>query len=196
MEGLAFWDVVKIAAGSGVLAGVVNSVISWFKEGRQRAEQRRLEAEIDAIHLISKLDALAVQCANDYWEFHDLWGSVRGTPEEGKIGCAKPALNIALDSLSKIDRQLACRIAWLENDVKLGVDGIRARWEEYLDRDDALAQDANLVGYFGYEALLVAKGLRSKYKLDSERIQWGMSRIEEQLSECAAESKKFFKDDL
>lgn len=195
MEGLEVWDIVKIAAGSGVVAALMNSVIVWFKEGKQRKQQRHLEAEIDAIHLISKLDALAVKCAKNYWEFHDLWGSVRGTEYEGKIGCEKPVLDINQDSLSKIDRSLACRIAWLENDVRLGSDGIRDRWVEYLDLEDALAADANLVGYFGYEALLVAKELRLKYKLKSERIQWGMRRIEEQLFNCSVQSKKFFKDD-
>ena len=195
MEGLEVWDILKIAAGSGVVAALVNSAIVWLKEGKQRKEQRHLEAEIDAIHLISKLDALAVQCANNYSEFHDQWGSVRGTDEEGKIGCVRPELGIAPDSLSKIDRSLACRIAWLENDVKLGGDGIRERWVEYLDLEDAMAADANLVGYFGYEALLVAKELRSKYKLKSERVQWGMGRIEEQLAKCSVQSKKFFKDD-
>lgn len=194
MDGLEMWDIVKIAAGSGVLAGMVNSGISWFKEGRQRAQQRRLEAEIDAIHLISQLDALAVECANNYWAFHELWASVRGEKEEGQIGCAKPDLDIVSAGLSKIDRRLACRIAWLENDVRLGNDGIRARWEEYLDLEDALAADANLVGYFGYEALLIARELRNKYKLSSERIQWGMPRIEEQLSKCSAQTKKFFDD--
>ncbi|EZP62688.1 hypothetical protein [Pseudomonas sp. RIT357] len=195
MDGLETWDIIKIAAGSGVLAGVVNFGASWFKEGRQRAQQRRLEAEIDAIHLISKLDALAVQCANNYWEFQDLWASVRGDKEEGKIGCAKPELKIASEALSKIDRGLACRIAWLENDVRLGDDGIRARWKEYLDLEDALAADANLVGYFGYEALLISRELRNKYKLRSERIQWGMPQIEEQLSRCSSQTKKFFDDD-
>ena len=189
------WDILKIAAGSGVLAGMVNSGISWFKEGRQKSQQRRLEAEIDAIHLISQLDALAVECANNYWAFLELWASVRGEKEEGKIACAKPDLKIVSEGLSKIDRGLACRIAWLENDVRLGNDGIRARWEEYLDLEDALAADADLVGYFGYEALLIARELRNKYKLSSERIQWGMPKIEEQLSKCSARTKKFFDDD-
>jgi len=195
MEGLEVWDIVKIAAGSGVVAALMNSAIVWFKEGKQRKAQRQLEAEIDAIHLISKLDALAVQCANNYWEFHDQWGSVRGTDQENQIVCVRPELGIAPDSLSKIDRSLACRIAWLENDVRLGGDGIKERWVEYLELEDAMAADANLVGYFGYEALLVSKELRLKYKLNSERIQWGMRKIEEQLSKCSVQSKKFFKDD-
>jgi len=71
MEELALTDVLKIAAGSGVVAAMVSSGITWIKEGRQRSAQRFLEAEIDAIHLITRLDALAVACANNYWEFHE-----------------------------------------------------------------------------------------------------------------------------
>lgn len=189
------WDIVKIAAGSGVVTAVVNFAVTWFKEGKQRQAQRRFEAEIDAIHLISKLDALAVECANNYWEFHDLWSQSRGTPEENHLYCSKPSLDIPSEHLSKIDRTLACRIAWLENDVNLGVNGIRARWEAHLDTDEARAADANLVGYFGHEALSVSRKLKSTYKLNSKRDQWGMSRIEEQLSKCAGQTEKFFKED-
>jgi len=195
MEGLVSGDILKIAAGSGVIAAVLTAVIGIFKDRWIRQEQARREAEIDAIHLISKLDGLAVQCANNYWSFHSAWGQMRGSSNTGNVSCAKPNLDIDPGSLSKIDRSLACRIAWLENDVRLGSDGIRARWEVYLDTDDALEADADLVGYFGYEALSVAKELRKKYKLNYEGAQWGMPRIEEQLSECSVRSKKFFKDD-
>lgn len=195
MDGLVAGDILKIAAGSGVIAAVLTAVIGIFKDRWMRKEQVQQEAEIDAIHLISKLDGLAVQCANNYWTFHSVWAQARGREDVGNISCAKPVLDIDPVSLSKIDRALACRIAWLENDVKLGNDGIRARWEVYLDTEDALEADADLVGYFGYEALLVAKALRSKYKLSYVGAQWGMPRIEVQLSECSARSKKFFKDE-
>jgi len=194
MEGLVSGDIFKIAAGSGVIAALVTGLIGIIKDRWVRQEQALREAEIDAIHLISKLDGLAAQCANNYWSFHEMWSQMRGSQNVGNFSCAKPNLDIDPVMLSKIDRSLACRIAWLENDVKLGSDGIRARWEAYLDTDDALEADADLVGYFGYEALLVARGLRQKYKLNYESAKWGMTRIEEQLSECSDRSKKFFKD--
>ncbi|MFJ4347618.1 hypothetical protein [Pseudomonas sp. NPDC089401] len=194
MEQLALMDVLKIAAGSGVVAALVSSIITWIKEGRQRSAQRRLEAEIDAIHLITRLDALAVACANNYWEFHDRWSQLRGAEHAHDIGCAKPELQIEPEKLAKIDRVLACRIAWLENDVSLGADGIRARWEAYLDTDEALDADADLVGHFGYEALLISRSLRDKYKLKFQGMQWGMPTIEKQLTECSERSKEFFKE--
>lgn len=194
MEGLVAGDIVKIAAGSGVIAALLTALIGIFKDRWARQEQALREAEIDAIHLISKLDGLAVQCANNYWSFHNIWGRSREGEGSSNVSCEKPNLDIEPGMLSKIDRSLACRVAWLENDVKLGSDGIRARWETYLDTDDALEADADLVGYFGYEALSVARELRKKYKLSYEGAQWGMPKIEEQLLECSDRSKKFFKD--
>lgn len=196
MEGLEVADMVKIAAGSGVIAALITSGIGWMKDKLQREEQRRLEAEIEAIHLISKLDAHAAQCARNYWMFHKQWSEIQGGESEARfLGCAKPELVVDPGSLSKIDRALACRIAWIENDVRLGNDGIRARWQLYNDPEDAIEADADLVGYFGYEALLISKALRSKYKLSYQGAQWGMTRIEEQLRECSENAKRFFERD-
>lgn len=196
MEELALMDVLKIAAGSGVIAALLSAGITWIKEVRQRRAQRRLEAEFDAIHLVTKLDALAIACANNYWEFHMIWSQLRGTENERGVSCVKPKLDLEPEKLAKIDRELACRIAWLETDVGLGSDGIRARWEVYLDSDDALEADADLVGYFGHEALLIARLLRKKYKLSYQGMQWGMPTIEKQLADCSERAKKFFEDDV
>jgi len=196
MEGLAWLDVIKIAAGSGVVAAVFNVIFSAVKESLQRKEQRRLDAEFDAIHLISKLDALAVECANNFWIFHQAWGQARGTIHEKDVpGCSKPDVTIDAGSLAKIDRSIACRIAWLENDVSLGDNGIRARWEAYMDGYEASECYADLVGYYGYEALLISKALREKYSLTHAGAGWGMPKIEEQLKTCSENTKKLFKDD-
>lgn len=196
MEGLALADVIKIAAGSGVIAALINSGVGWLKEGRQKKAQLLFEAQIDAIHLISKMDALAVECANNYWTFHTAWDQARGSLRQGDVpGCSKPVLIVEPSSISKIDRAVACQIAWLENDIRLGNDEIRSRWEAYLDTDDAVEADADLVGYFGYQALMISRALRAKYSLMSQSAKWGMPRIESQLLECSERAKKFFKED-
>jgi len=106
----------------------------------------------------------------------------------------KPTLELEPEKLSKIDRHITCRIAWLENNIGLGSDGIRARWEAYLDSDEALEADADLVGHFGHEALLISRSLRKMYKLKFHGMQWGMPTIEKQLAECSERSKLFFKE--
>ena len=196
MDGLGWSDIIKIVLASGVVATIISSGITWVKEKAQRDGQRKLDAEFDAIHLISKLDALAVRCANNFWEYHKLWNEARGTIHERDVaGCTKPDIAIDAASLSKIDRSLACRIAWLENDISLGADEIRSRWEAYMDTDDANEHYANLVGYFGYEALMISKLLRAKYSLTHEGPRWGMPQIEQQLKTCFDATKLFFKED-
>lgn len=195
MEGLQFADVLKIAAGSGVVAAIVTALINFFKDRWQSREQRRFDAELQAIHLISKLDALAAQCARNHREFYSSWAEHLHMDESGGApSCVKPEFSIDPDGLSKIDRALACRIAWIENDIRLGSDGIRARWEVYLDSEDAVEADADLVGYFGYEALSISKALRSQYKLTHQGAQWGMPRIEAQLKNCSENATRFFQE--
>jgi hypothetical protein len=193
MEVLGLGDIIKIGAGSGVVAAIFGSGISWLKEGWQRKQQLTHDAEIEAIHLISKLDAVAVQCAKNFWAFQKLRDEYRANQSADMKSCVKPALTLDVASVSKVDRAIACRIAWLENEIQLGDDEIMASWEEYLDTDDAYEADADLVGHFGYEALMIAKDLRSKYNLTHQGTRWGMPKIERQLSECSERMKKNMK---
>lgn len=195
MEGLVWGDIVKIALGSGVVTAFFSFLFGLLRDSLQARKQRRIDGEIDAIHLISKLDALAAQCAHNYWSFHDLWSQLRGTGHENSAGgCDRPEINITPQELAKIDRKIACRIAWLENDIKRGNDRIQARWETYLDSDDAILASADLVGYFGYEALLISKQLRAEYGLSYSGPKWGLEMIEEVLKRCSESSKKFLND--
>lgn len=195
MEGLVWGDILKIALGSGVVTAFFGFLLGLLKDWLQARKQRRLEGEIDAIHLISKLDAVAAQSAQNYWSFHELWNQMRETEHQSKMsGCERPAISITPVEIAKIDKALACRIAWLENDIKRGSDRIQARWEANLDTEDAMLAGADLVGYFGYEALVISKLLREKYRLHYSGPNWGIDSIEEVLKKCYDESKKFLND--
>ena len=190
------WDLAKIALGSGVISAILGGAFHWFKEARTGRAERMRQAELDSIHLISKLDILAVQCANNFWSYHNVAGQLKGTDEENATpGCAKPDLEVAAIHLASIDRSIASRIAWLENDVSLGADIIQSRWENYLDSDEAADQYANLVGYFGHQALDISKALRKKYKLRYTGEKWGMPHVENRLAECAKDFQNFVERD-
>jgi hypothetical protein len=189
-------DIAKIILGSGVVAAVLGGGFQWIKEIFVKRSELRHEAEIDAIHLISKLDSLAVACANNYWSYHFIADQLRDTHNEHKTpGCSKPSLDLDGVSLDKIKRSIACRIAWLENDVSLGGDIIQSRWEHYLDSDDASDHFANLVGFFGHQALEISKALKKEYGLTYTGENWGMDHIEKRLEQCAAEAREFLKTD-
>lgn len=190
MEGLSWLDLTKIAITSSVFAAFVTVGLGWFKDVRQRKEQRALNAKFDAIDLVSKLDALAAKCFFNYKNFHTDWEK---NDLSGKTkSCEMPSSLIEHNNLGNIDIQLACRIAWLGNEIYLCFDEIHTRWNEYLSPRDAYEQTANLVGYFGYEALLISKKLREEYKLTYQSPQWGMGDLVETLERCSNESKLFF----
>lgn len=192
MEGLSWLDLAKVAITSSVFAAFITAGLGWLKDGRQRKQQRALNAKFDAIDLVSKLDALAAKCFFNYKNFHADWEK---NGFSGKTNsCEMPPSLIDHSNLANIDSVIACRIAWLGNEIYLSFDEIHERWNEYLDSKDAYEQSANLVGYFGYEAMQISQELRNKYHLTYQSPKWGMDGWVATLKQCSEESKRFFKE--
>ena len=192
MEGLSWLDLTKVAITSSVFAAFITAVLGWLKDGRQRKQQRAFNAKFDAIDLVSKLDALAAKCFFNYKNFHANWEK---NGFSGKTdSCEMPPSLIEHSNLGNIDSVIACRIAWLGNEIYLSFDEIHARWNEYLEAKDAYEQSANLVGYFGYEAMQISQELRTKYGLTYQSPKWGMDGWVTTLRQCSEESKRFFKE--
>ncbi|QXG35507.1 hypothetical protein [Pseudomonas viridiflava] len=147
-------DVLKVGLASGVVAAIVGAFFQGLKELLIKKMQTRQEAEIDAIYLITKLEALAVQCANRYWTYGERVSDYNSVGERGSApSCLKPDVVIDDARLSKVKRNIAARIAWLENEIALGSDIISSRCSNYLDSGDANDQYAELVGYYGRQSL-------------------------------------------
>lgn len=198
MEVLAWADIVKIAAGSGAVAAVFSVGLGWLKDIFQRKEDRDRGAQFDAIYLISRLEVLAAECASNYREFEKTWGQIQDSADDGDFsggfeGCIKPEITIDSGSLSKIDLSIACRIAWLENDMSLARDTFYEIREIHLNPDEAFESYADLVGYYGYIALLISRKLRDKYSLTSSRPNWRADENAVLLKACSKRTKKLFK---
>lgn len=166
------WDIVKIALGSGTTAALVGGGLQWFRDlhGKKRDEYRN--AKIDAVQLIAKLDLLAMSCARVYWSFNDemddykarAWGSNQYP------SCKRPQSEIAPLELARIDQEIAARIAWLDNEFRLGSEMIRMKLDQSAlppDIEDALA---DLVGHYGFQAIKIAESLRKKYSISSDEL--------------------------
>lgn len=195
MEGLSWLDLTKVAITSSVVAAFITAGLGWLKDGRQRKQQRALNAKFDAIDLVSKLDALAAKCFFNYKNFHADWEKAQEERRDSSIdSCVMPPSLIEHSNLINIDSVIACRIAWLGNEIYLSFDEIHARWNEYLDSRDAYEQSANLVGYFGYEAMQLSQELRKKYQLTYQSPKWGMDGWVATLKQCSEDSKRFFKE--
>ena len=198
MEGLAWADIVKIAASSGAVAAVFSVGLGWLKEIFQRKEERDRGAQFDAIYLISRLDVLAAECASNYREFEKTWGQIQDAAVDcdvsgGFEGCKKPEVTIDSGCLSKIDRSIACRIAWLENDMSLARDAFYEIREIHLNPDQAYESYADLIGYYGHIALLISRDLRKKYSLISSRPNWRSAENAVLLKACSKKTRKLFK---
>lgn len=195
MEGMDAMEIAKLIAGSSFVATVTTTFITALKEKLARADERKRAAEVEAIFLVRELDLLAVNCANSIREHEEIYHQLRDTADGGRYpGCAQPEYTIVKAALEKVDKTIGAKLAWLDNEVKLGMDHIRsAWWHDSLEVDEAHEQQRNLVGYFGYKALKIARELRAKYGLPSDHYQWGMDGVEELLSSCSRDAKKYLK---
>jgi len=195
MEGIDAWELTKLVAGSSFIAAVTTVLFTGIKERLAKAGDRKAVAEVEAIFLIRELDLLAVNCANAIREHEEIFQQLEGRPEQRKYsGCARPEFTASRDALSKIDKNIAAKLAWLENEIKLGQDHIKsAWWHDALDFHEAHEQQANLVGYFGSRALEISLELRNLYGLDSGHYKWGMDGVDELLSAMSKQSKKYLK---
>lgn len=195
MDGLSVWSIVQIVGGSSIVAALTTECLAWFKDSKAKAHERKIGAELEAIFLIRDLDALAVNCANAIWEHQEIFSQLEGRPEQRKYpGCSRPDFSVSKDAVSKIDKKIAAKLVWLENEIKLGQDQIKsAWWHDVLDFHEAHDQQAFLVGYFGAQAMDISTELRSLHGLSSDQYKWGMNGVEEHLKEMSKSSEKYLK---
>lgn len=192
--GISGSDLLKIALSSGVVAGLVNSGVQWFKEDRLAKKKAKDEATYDAIQIVARFDVLAVNCANAIWEHKNAIAEWAGTGNEHRIQPIEwPKLDLDGLSIMKIEKKTASEIHWLENEVAKGRNLIMARWMLYLDSDDAAQQSSALVGYFGHRCLQISDHLRSLYELKMIGPEWGMSEVRKLLLEQHVEARKLLK---
>ena len=166
------WDVVQIALGSGAIAALVGGVFQWIRDGIKNYREERKSARTDAIHLITKLDVLAMTCAKNLWGFSEEMDQYRGTRygDNSYPRCKKPELGIDQSELGRIDYNIAAQIAWLENEFLLGRQMISIKME--LSSNPPEIEDAfsDLVGHYGFRGLVLAEALRKKYKIRGDEL--------------------------
>lgn len=195
-EILSLAELIKIGLSGGLVVGLTTFFLNLIKDYLAGRAKKANEASFDALFIIARLDALVVECANSIWDYSNLLSQVRGTEHEREIGsCNRPDIQLEDLKLDKIDRALAARLIWLENEIIRGGRVIMARWELYLDSDEANEQNTSLVGYYGWEAWLISEALREKYSLKYAGPDWGMDAVKGVLAEEHAKAKKYLKRD-
>ncbi len=165
-------DVLKIALGGGAIAALVGGVFQLIREVIKNKREETKSARTDAIHLITKLDVLAMTCAKNLWGFSEEMNDYRGT-RYGDISyprCKKPELGINQSELGRIDYNIAAQIAWMENEYLLGRQMISIKME--LSSNPPEIEDAysDLVGHYGFRGMVLAEALRKKYKIRGDEL--------------------------
>lgn len=192
------WDVVQIAMGSGAVAAFVGGVFQWIRDGITNNREERKSARTDAIHLITKLDVLAMNCAKSHWRFVDDMENYKRTcwGDDCYPSCQKPKLEIDQSELSRIDYNIAAKIAWLENELLLGRQMILVKMELSSLPPDIEYAYSDLVGHFGYRALKLSEELQWKYDIEGRELILRMKDrlIEDTLSQASSNVRKFLSD--
>ncbi|AMS13159.1 hypothetical protein A3218_02080 [Pseudomonas chlororaphis] len=152
---LGWGEIVKIVLASGVVA----AFIGWAKDLLFKSRERKQEAVFAAIGLVAKLDLYVLQSRRNVWDYKDFTAQL--TPErdyQDWPACSYPDLDIPDSTLKQLSRQHASDFAWIATDKALASQHLSAIHDAAWDPTEVHAHKADVVGYFGYEAYLLAGG--------------------------------------
>lgn len=184
---LGWADILKIVlASSGVAA-----VIGWFKDLHLKKKDRALEAKFAAIGVIARLDLYAIQSRQNVREYSEVTaGMDPHTHYQNWPRCTYPELDFTDDTLKQLDTEHASDLAWLTTEKALASEHLYAIHESAYDPTEVHEHKAEIVGYFGYEAYLLARKLRQSYDLQPFGHRWGIEDDFPDLHRAWIETKK------
>lgn len=164
-------DIAKIVLASGVVA----AVIGWIKDYLFKSRDRARDAKFNAISVIAKLDLYSLQSRQKIRDYHELTAQL--VPERDYQNwprCTYPELEITTDELRLLDSKNASVLTWLNTEKMLASEYLYGVYESSFDPTDVHSHKADIVGYFGYEAFLLAESLRKKHRLPAFGQRWGV----------------------
>ncbi|WP_342309754.1 hypothetical protein WLF14_14175 [Pseudomonas fluorescens] len=168
---LGWGDIVKIVLASGVVAALIGVAKDWFFRSREQKQ----EARFAAVGLVAKLDLYVLHSRRNLWLYRDAADQL--IPERDYQQwpvCAYPDMDISDESLKHIGTEHASSLAWISTEKALASQHLSAVEESSFNPIDVHGHKAEIVGYFGYEAYLLAKKLREEFTLPPFGQRWGV----------------------
>lgn len=168
---LGWGDILKIVLASGVVA----AVIGWLKDWHFKKRDRAREAKFAAIGVISKLDLYSIQSRQNVRDYYDVTAGMN--PHEHYRDwptCSYPELVVDEDTLRQLDAEHASDLLSFAAEKALVRDHLYAIHEASFDPTEVDGHRAVIVGYFGYEAYLLASKLRESFGLPLFGRLWGI----------------------
>lgn len=178
--GLGWTDLAKIVLASGVVA----TLIGWLKDGVFKWRDRARAAKYTAIGLIARLDLYALQSRTNQRNYRDSAASLE--PHRDYMhwpSCAYPDFHVSDEELRGLDPELASNLAWIATEKVLANLHLHAIDDDAHTPMEVYDHESEVVGYFGYEAYLLALKLRDKFSLPSFGKRWG---IDDEFSDLLA----------
>ena len=169
---LAWSDIFKIVLASGVVA----SLIGWLKDWLLKNRERVRDAKFSAIGVIAKLDLYALQSRRNVRDYYELVAQLEPERDyQNWPSCEYPELEISREELKSLDPHEASALVWLTTDKALAGQHLYEIHDDAWDPTEVYGHQAQVVGYFGYEAYLLAEKLRKKFNLPPCGQRWGTS---------------------
>jgi hypothetical protein len=184
---LGWGDILKIVLASGVVA----SAIGWFKDWLFKRRDRVRDAKFAAIGVIARLDLYVIQSRQNVRDYHEVTGPMDPhTHYQNWPRCSYPDLEVTEDTLKHLDAEHASDLAWLATEKALASEHLYWIYESSFDPTEVHNHKAEVVGYFGYEAHLLACKLRKSFDLPSFGHRWGVDEDFHDLHQAWKETKK------
>ncbi|MFG0500801.1 hypothetical protein H0H12_12955 [Pseudomonas putida] len=169
---LGWGDIAKIVLASGVVA----ALIGWVKDWIFRSGDSSKAATFAAIDIVGKLDMYAHQSSRNvsfYREHTAQMCSLRDY--QNWPSCSYPELEVSQDVLKLIDTELACEVAWFATTQANANEYLYYVYSDSYDPTEGSDAKAELVGFMGYEAYLLAGKLRDRYGLLRYAHRWELA---------------------
>lgn len=188
MEGLGWLDVLKIAAGSGVVAAGINQAVQWVKD----RNKLKGEAQYCAVQLIAKLEHFGVACSYNV-EWHERAIAEAPHYQDMNNTCTMPGLTWSEDKLDVLQASISSRMAWLSTEIKLANEKATDNFEHDYDPEGYAIDRVRIVGYFGYKSLVLADELRHTYNLPPLISDWSLDQKKIYLKRFWEQAKEHLK---
>ncbi|PLP87628.1 hypothetical protein CYD26_21115 [Pseudomonas sp. FFUP_PS_473] len=168
---LGWGEILKIVLASGVVAALIGILKDVFLKRRERKQ----DALFAAIGLVAKLDLYALQSRARLWDYDERTAELNPHQhDQNWPTCTYPDLEISDDALKHLSLEHASDLAWISTEKAIAGQYLSIVDEVSFDPTEVHARKAEVVGYFGYEAFLLARKLRTAYGLPSFGQRWGV----------------------
>lgn len=171
---MGFWQTfISVGLGSGFALGVTKFFFDWFKDWRDR----RGKQQFFALRLASTLEGFAIRCARNV-SSHQMHAEHDGNVG-GPISGIKPPQFPENTPYELIDPSLVDAIFDFPQRCEMAEEAAYFWWDVVGDSDaysEALEENTIEVGVL---ALLIARRLRTKYRLQSRNLTFGQWSIDE-----------------